>query len=514
MAEKKILNQNTNWNKILDLIKDNKFSCTFPDYTIQKKEKGYLIQKKDNKENIFLLTKERSIKIYFDKTIYETKQILSSLEIENFIKERQKNIDDLYVRKKEDIKYIDILKELGCYIKDCEFELREKKTLDELKLKEILSDEEDYKPSQYSKYFYEYFIYEDKTRENKIIIYQNNRIRKIINDNIKELKWNKDLKTFKFTGPHSIGKSFTLFRISRIYYNIAYINLKILDENKNNLYKSYSIIMHELERANINNNELYKLNKLIKESYDTNKSHLKLLLNIIQFLNGLNQIFIFILDQFKMKYVENGFLEKIKEFGNIKIVYCSSINDKWIRDECIKTWTKKGKNLFELKKDNQDYYFYFKIIYNFFLNNNESTNDILRQFAYMPKYIKKYNDFNDTNKFYDDTRTRIEKKIDEFCSSNKIEKSLLLTNLKYIINKEFNIEKFESVIPFCPLKYFIVDFRLKGSYFVIRPIFPFMINIVNYKFKETECLNYFKNKIYKKDTIVNDYVKGDYFEMK
>ena len=30
--------------------------------------------------------------------------------------------------------------------------------------------------------------------------------------------------------------------------------------------------------------------------------------------------------------------------------------------------------------------------------------------------------------------------------------------------------------------------------------------------KENECFNYFKKKIYKKDTIVNNYVKGDYFE--
>ena len=39
-----------------------------------------------------------------------------------------------------------------------------------------------------------------------------------------------------------------------------------------------------------------------------------------------------------------------------------------------------------------------------------------------------------------------------------------------------------------------------------------MKNIINYKLKETECDNYFKNKIYEKNTIENKYVKGDYFE--
>lgn len=177
----------------------------------------------------------------------------------------------------------------------------------------------------------------------------------------------------------------------------------------------------------------------------------------MNFLNGLKKKYIFIFDQFKLKYIEDGFMEKIQTFDDIKTVQCSSINDKLIREECIKTWTIKGKNLFELKIDNQDYYFYFSIIYNFFLNNHKSENNIFRQFAYMPKYYKKYQEFGDTKKFCDDAREHIEKKIGEFCSSYKIEKSLLLTNLKYIINKEFNIDKFDEVIKFCPLKYCCFD---------------------------------------------------------
>ena len=39
-----------------------------------------------------------------------------------------------------------------------------------------------------------------------------------------------------------------------------------------------------------------------------------------------------------------------------------------------------------------------------------------------------------------------------------------------------------------------------------------MKNIITYKLKETECDNYFKNKIYNNNSIENKYVKGDYFE--
>ena len=124
-GQQKILDETDNWRNILTSIENEKFSKEFPDYTLEKKEYGYLIQK--NTENIFLFTEKQEIKIYFDKSNYEKLQILSSKEIENFIKNKQKHIDELYVRKTEDLKYSDILEELGCFITDCELELREKK---------------------------------------------------------------------------------------------------------------------------------------------------------------------------------------------------------------------------------------------------------------------------------------------------------------------------------------------------------------------------------------------------
>ena len=39
-----------------------------------------------------------------------------------------------------------------------------------------------------------------------------------------------------------------------------------------------------------------------------------------------------------------------------------------------------------------------------------------------------------------------------------------------------------------------------------------MQNIINYEYTETECYNFFKNELYKKDLIANNLIKGDYFE--
>jgi len=509
------LNMNTNWIEILNLIKTNKFYEEYKNYSLYKKEKGYLIEKseKDKKTYIFLFNEKKSVKIYFDDDNFETIEIFTSLEIDSFIESKNKEIKDVYIRGMKGEKYFDNKKHLGLCLKNLELELRAKTPLKNLELKDALNFEQDYTPIDYSDYFYDYFEYEDKNKENEKIEFKNNIIRENILNNITvKLRDNEDLKTFKFTGPSSIGKSFTLLRISHTCYNIAYINLKILDKSKDDLHRTYSIIISELQRFDISR-YLKELNSLIKKNYNDNNSYLELLLNIMEFLNNLvnlNISFVFIFDQFKLKYIINGFFEKIKTFNKIKIVLCSSINDKNMREECYKTWFLIGKNLVDLEKDNQDYYFYFNKIYNYKKINKNSTNKIFKKLGYMPKYVNKYKNCVDENIMLDEVKEKIEKKIEEFCSSYNLEKSLLLSNLRYIINKEYSYEKFEAIIEYCPLKYFIVYF---GKYvFKIKPIFPFMKIIINYELKEIECEEYFKKEKYKNDVITNNYLKGDYFE--
>ena len=507
MEKNNKFDENTNWEEIIKLIEEKQFSKSYPDYKYKLKEKGYLIYNK--KKNIYLFNKKKEIKIFFDdNNLPETLEISSSLEIENKIIKKGKDIDNLYL-KGENIKYSSILTSLELYIDEYEFEIREKKKLDKLVFVNNLNEKEDYTPNEYSKFFQKYFIHDNISENNKKIIYQNSNTRKKIFANLKLLKW-KDLKSFKFTGPHSNGKSFTLLRFSRIYFDVAYINLKVLNEYKNDLYLSYNIIIHELERFNIQKN-LEELEDLIIKNYEGNVSYLKLILNIMEFLNKLEQKFIFIFDQFKLKYIDVDFMNKIKNFNNIKIVQCSSINDKNIREECIKTWSLKGINITDLNEDIQDYYLYYSKIYIIDKNNYKQKNETLRQFAYMPKYVNKYQkDFNGDKQFLDEEKKNILNKIGEFCNSEGIEKSYLLTSLKNIVGKEFNYSLFSNIIQYCPLKYFIIYF--KEYYFKIKPIFPFLINIINYQIEEKECDDFFTNKKYKNNNILSDFVKGDYFE--
>ena len=199
----------------------------------------------------------------------------------------------------------------------------------------------------------------------------------------------KILKQFKFTGPTSIGKSFTLFRACHIFYNFVYINLRVLNENKNDLHKCYSIIISELERLDIKK-YLEELNNLIYDNYNKNNNFLDLLKEIMKFLKDKLKV-VFIFDQFKNKYINDGFIENIKNYENIKYVLCSSINDKNMRSQCHYTWIMIGVNIQRLNKDNQNYFIYFSSILKYERKLDED-NDVIKKLGYLPKYKKLYNE--------------------------------------------------------------------------------------------------------------------------
>ena len=204
-------------------------------------------------------------------------------------------------------------------------------------------------------------------------------------------------------------------------------------------------------------------------------------------------------------------MEKITAYENIKIVLCASINDKNYREECLKTWITKGKNLLKLTIDIQNYYIYYSSLYNYY---NEETNDILKKLGNLPKYKEIYkanlSKKKDDNELLKQITADVKVKLDEFCKNNKMDKNEVLIHLKYIINKEYNYDNLESIIRYCPLKFFFVYFTKYN--FRIIPIFPYMLNIIKAELTEDECNNYFQKEKYKFNTIENDSVKGDYFE--
>ena len=393
MSKDEELNLNTKWENVLNLIRNDEFSNKYKDYVYIEKDGGYLIKEKKNPDKYFFLFDEQKIiNIYFDEENFQSIEVYTSLEIDRFIKAKNKEINDVYFQDDKDIKYYNNIDNLGVDLDNNKgLEFVENEPLGKLEYQKSLNRNMDYTPNQYSKYFYDYFTNEDKNGKSTTIKFENNIIRKKIFMNVINLRDKKNLKTFKFTGPSSIGKSFTLFRLCHTFINMAYINLKILYNYRADLHKTYSIIISELQRFTIRKN-LDEINKLIQNNYNNNNSYLELLLSIMEFLDKASELefdFVFAFDQFKSRYIRSGFMETIQKFNKIKIVLCSSINDKNIREECCKTWLIKGKNLYDLKEDNQEYYFYFKKIYNYKEVNKKSLDPKFKMLGYMPKYINK-----------------------------------------------------------------------------------------------------------------------------
>ena len=504
-----IINKNTNIEEILQLLKNNEFENKYQSYISYKKYGGYLIKSKVNKEEkIFIFKKPKNLKIYDETKEYNFK-VLTSLEINSYAESIDIEPNLLFIKSIK-LKYITQLDNLYFNLKLGNYELEKKKNqeLPFLKFKDALEEDDDYTPMEYSKYFYEYFIHEDKNKKDRKIVYELTEARKIIALNLNNLEYNDELKTFKFTGPTSIGKSFTLFIFCHISYNFIYVNLKAL--NDKDLYNSYCLLISELERLDKVDEKSF--NELIGESFKHNRSILDLLLNIMKYLQKIEDIkFVFVFDQFKYKYIKQGFLEAINNFKNIKYVLCSSINDKKMREFCLESWKQVGKNVMKLNVENQKYYLYFSSIYEFKNEKRGSNNIIFEQLGFIPKYIMLYKTTKNKSEFFADIRNHITKKIDEFCGNSKINKAELLINLKYIIIKtEYHLNQLEEIIKFCLLKYFVVKFNEYG--FNIEPMFPFMIDIITIKFTKDECDDYFKKELYKLNPIESESVKGDYFE--
>ena len=92
-SDSKALDESTNWEEVLNSIKLNKFQKEYSAYNLNKREYGYLIQKKN--EKIFLFKEKKKVKIFLDSNTIQTIEIYSTMEIEKFIESKQKNINDL-----------------------------------------------------------------------------------------------------------------------------------------------------------------------------------------------------------------------------------------------------------------------------------------------------------------------------------------------------------------------------------------------------------------------------------
>ena len=220
--------------------------------------------------------------------------------------------------------------------------------------------------------------------------YYNTQNRKELYSFLETLILNNELHFFKFCGPTSTGKSTTLLRFIRQYTNIIYINLKViyhLEQNNKN-YDYYNLIIYEFGRLEFENDtENDNFQKFLKVNCQ-NKPSIIIIYNILNKIKDQNCVIIF--DQFKKKYINQTYFNKIEELiktSSLKLILCSSINDKDIPDEVIKTINTFGGNITILNMHTQHYYFYFP--QNFFeikLSRNVEYDELFQLFDYKPRF--------------------------------------------------------------------------------------------------------------------------------
>ena len=220
----------------------------------------------------------------------------------------------------------------------------------------ILLNKTNFNKDDLSNFFDEYFIYPKNKKEFKYYPTSN---RQILEENFSRLLNNKKITQFKITGPSGEGKSISLLYFSRCSFNKIYLNLKTI-------YKLYSpltiekyldLLIHEFGRLNFKDSRKKDLFEDTFNKYCIN--------NFWELLEKLSQILkdhkiLFIFDQFKAKYVDQKYFEKIKENlkENLKIIISSSINDHEIGNKAANSLIKHKDNNFKLTEDNQDNYFY------------------------------------------------------------------------------------------------------------------------------------------------------------
>ena len=481
-------------------IENNTFEKEYPKFTYIQRQNSYMIEYNESSVYIY----KKPIKVFFQIGNEKYSIILNSdVDLQTYCSIYNLDINNLFFEDgtafKDNCKLISEDEE---EIK-LNYKVKEKLTFPESSF--LFNKSHVYYPvSKYSNYYQDYFGY--NIDSSTLFEYKHTETRKIIFKNINALD-NCNCIKFKFTGPFNIGKSITLLQYSRLNDNVFYINLKVLSNKEER--DCYMILLEEFSRAKHFNDYIYK--NIIEPSYEKGKNPIESLLEIMKYLSGKSYIYIFIFDQYKTNSFTPSQEDLIKSMNkNIKIVYCSSINNKNIKDECIKTWKYFSKNIIYLSKDAnaQEYYFYFSDIYPQTCKMNES---IIEQISKINRF-KKYFEVDDTEEQkISKVNNHINEKMKEF--ANQIDNSLdfVLIYIKSIINKKYSVKEIDSVLAYCPLKYLVVEF-INDETFVIKMQFPFLLPIINRRLLSEEVDDYFKNEKYLKLTIEDETIKGNYFE--
>ena len=483
---------------LLKMLNDKKIPYNYSALSFQCYNNTYIIMYNQKKAFVYKKTIEVIIQDDNNQTIL---LMHSDLDMKKYCEDNNKSINNLYTENGN--LFINEPKIIPSYKKEIKLIYKKREDLPNRKPSEIFDNIDKNKVGDYSIFYKDYFGYNiDKNTQFNFMM---NDTREQIFKNINHLL-SSDFKTFKFTGPFNIGKSITLLQYSRLNEDVFYINLKLLSTKQER--DCYLLLQEEFSR--INNSYFEMIQEKIISSYKIGKKPIDLILEIMQDLSKLFLTFIFIFDQYKINSFTPGYRLKLEELNtNIKIVYCSSINNTNMKDECIKSWKNKITNSQELNEENQNYYFYYANIYSDFkFSQNES---VISQITKIKRF-KKYYDANDSiDEKIRKTKNHITDKIQEFAKEKNSTLDFVLINIKSLLNRKYKIEDIEFVLDFCPIKYFLVEFD-DNQHFQIKIQFPFIKPIINRKLLNDEVLNYFKNKIYLRKLVESETVKGNYFE--
>ena len=508
---------NISYKELYDLKNEN----ILKDYFIIEREKVFLLKgKRKDKKIYFFFFKPISV-IFLNINMnnelknYEINNIYSSIQIEDYFNNFNISKAEIIFKNTKHI-YSNIIFNIDNFIEN-----------DKLIVYNISSTFEKYsfnadifkdsvnkmQPENLSKYFYDYFLYHNK---NDIFEYYHTQNRKKLYSYLETLLFSDELHFFIFCGPTSTGKSTTLLRFSRKYNNIIYLNLKViyhLEQNNNN-YDYYNLIIYEFGRLEFDNDkEKENFQKFLTMNCQ-NKPSMIIIYNILNEIKDQNCMIIF--DQFKIKYINENFFNKIEELiknSSLKLVLCSSITDKEIRDEVIKTINTFEGNIEILNSFSQNYFFYFS--QNFFqskLSGNIELDELLQLFNYNAKFkyllINCKNIHNEIEKIKNEIKNKIK-------SFFKYEKDLdlckILLNIKNKINVKFEYSKFSNIIENVPLNYYTLN--LDKEHFNINYAFEFMKILEKENINQKDCFNYFKQQKYLFDKTFEGKEKKEFFEM-
>lgn len=287
--------------------------------------------------------------------------------------------------KLQDIKNFDIIQKIKKF-ENITF-VQENYEYDEYKnekeLQDYPSDDTSLEPDKLSKFFLLFFKFNSKQM---FKFWASDKRTKLL-FKICDFKKQTDLYMFKICGPSGIGKSMTLFLLSRYYHNYLYFNIKTLRDLKlkEDIVNYSNILIESCKYLTLTKEQLDELTSKKNNYFNS-------LYSIVKFLINNKLLSVIILDQFKYDSIDKNEYDLIladiskQKSKYVKILICCSTNDKEIREECLKSWNEKIFFENKLNEKNQNYFFYIDELCEKNDDKDSYYGKILAEFNWIPKY--------------------------------------------------------------------------------------------------------------------------------